>query len=179
MSDDYTPPRYVAILDETKIALALGLKPEQVLKEFKDARVISRFSEYWAGRLYEYKKIENSNNESYDGIIEIRLLGHIHVSIKCLTQSGIKFQQSKYVGSGRTCDTKKLLASFKNVDFVIIIDITEFPVIKFVPITTKVLIQLVNTGLLTCSGYRKDAFYKQVFNSSSNEMIFEKFDLYK
>lgn len=179
MSKDYIPPQYMICLNKEKIAASLGLTVEQVIKEFKDARVISRFSEYWAGKLYDYEKIENSNNASYDGIIKNKLIGNIYISIKTLTNSGIRFQQSKYVGSGRSCDKKKLLDSFMGVDFVIVTDIINFPIIKFIPVKTDILIGLVKKDLLSCNGYKGNKFYKIIFKSTPEKVKFEDFNLYK
>jgi len=83
-----------------KIGDALCITENQVRDEFSDGRVISRFSEYWASRLYNFQKCKSSNEAGYDGTITLKLT-KIKVGVRSLTKSGIKFQQSKYIGSGR------------------------------------------------------------------------------
>jgi hypothetical protein len=165
-------------MNVNNIAQSLGLTDEQVMKEFKDARVISRFSEYWAGRMYDYIKVDNTNNASYDGIIQNKLLGDIKVSIKSLTKSGVHFQQSKFIGSGRICTNENLLQSLRDINFVIVVDIINFPSIKFIPISSEILINLVNQKLLSCNGYNENKFYKTIFNTNSEDIKFIEFNIY-
>ena len=63
---------YKLTFDCQRIADALWIHYADANKEFHDGRVVSRFSEYWAGKLYGFKKSNNSNQAAYDGTIESR-----------------------------------------------------------------------------------------------------------
>ena len=147
------------------------LKPDQVLKEFTDGRVISRFSEHWAAVLFEFEKSKNTNEKSTDGKIVHPLLGSIRIGVRSLTNSGIKFQDSKYIGSGRKCDDEALIESISKIDFEIVVDIIDFPQIYFVPINSKDLMDAFEAGKLTCNGLRRRLFYELFFNVTGPEEL--------
>ena len=113
-------------LDVNNLAKSLGISEEAVVKEFTDGRVISRFAEHWAARLYNFDKAVNSNQKGYDGVF-ITPLVNLRIGVRSLTKSGIKFQDSKYIGSGRNCNTENLIESVNSFDVEIVVDIIEFP----------------------------------------------------
>ena len=96
-----------------------------------------------------------------------------------MTNSGIRFQQSKYIGSGRTCNKELLLKSLDDVDFIIIVDIINFPQIKFIPVPSSTIIGLINNDSLTHNGYRENSFYSNIFKMAPNDVVFEYYELYK
>lgn len=152
---------YTIELNVEEIARALWLEPLQVKKEFRDGRVTSRFSEYWAGKLYGFEKEENPNKTGYDGTIDTcsPLIGKVPVGVRSLTGSGIKFQLSKHIGSGRKCVKENLLDSLSLIEFEIVVDITEIPKVLFVPVKSSTLIKLCVEDVLTCNGFNKKKFY--------------------
>jgi len=159
------------------VSKALHIPEEAVIKEFRDGRVTSRFSEYWAAELYNFKKNNNTNKAAYDGTIEHPLLGSFCIGVRSLTKSGIKFQQSKYIGSGRKCTQKDLLLSLTNIDFELIIDIIDFPIIYFIPVDGNILINLIKEKKLTPSGYNRQNFYKFIFNCPIEKLNIENVNL--
>lgn len=175
----YQLPNYKLILDPTKLANALWITEEQAINEFKDGRVVSRFSEYWASRLYDFIKCENSNEAGYDGFIKHKLLGKIKIGVRSLTERGIKFQKSVYIGAGRKCDDEKLLESIEAVDFEIVVDTTEALTFTLMPVKTDILKSLVKDKLFGCSGLTKNKFYELVFKvKSTDEIKFTKIDAF-
>lgn len=168
-------PNYKLILNIEKIAKALWIPKEHAIHEFRDGRVISRFSEHWASKLYDFKKCDNSNEEGYDGFIEHKLLGKTKIGVRSLTKHGIKFQKSSDIGSGRDCDTEKLIKAIESVDFEIVIDITKSPTIILVPVKAVVLIDMIKNELLKCTGLSKNKFYKLIFGiNSTDDLYFNK-----
>ncbi len=161
----YQPPIVKIKFDPLKIAEPLWLTGEQVLEGFSDARVVSRFSEYWAAKVYGFVKCKNTNEAGYDGYIdsENTLQGVIAVAIRSIGKSGIKFQQSKFIGSGRKCTVEDLVDSLKHVDYEIVIDITSFPDVLMLPIKSDILLNFVRDGLLKPSGWSKNKFYTVLF----------------
>jgi len=145
--------------DAAAIAAALNISTEIVQKEFRDARVTSRFSEHWGAKLYDFAKHLNTNRAGTDGAVDVGELGAMEVSVKCLTRGGVKFQKSKYVGSGRKCTPADLLTSLAETSKVLVVDIRDFPTVCFVPVDTKDLMAAASAGLLTPSGWSDSKFF--------------------
>jgi hypothetical protein len=157
-----SPPRYRLTFDPRKLSNALWISPEAVLEEFRDGRVSSRFAEHWVAALYKVTKSENTNQPGHDGVISHPLTGEWRVSVKSLTKSGVKFQHSRYVGSGRGCTVTDLRRSLEDADFVIAVDIRDFPVVRTVPVGQRALLDLVDAQCLTPTGLRPAEFYRQL-----------------
>ena len=138
---------------------ALKIAPDETVTAFQDGRGAWPFSEIWGEHLYEFIKHCNTNNPVSDGAIALEHLRDVNVSIKALTKSGIKFQQSKYVGYGRKTDQEGLIASIEACDRIIVVNITEFPTVRFIPIDAPRLVGAAYRGTLTTSCWRKPAFY--------------------
>lgn len=145
--------------DPVKIAEALKITPDEVVDALRDGRGAWPFSEIWGERLYEFIKHSNTNNPVSDGAIALEQLRDVNVSIKALTKSTIKFQQSKYVGYGRKTDQTGLIASIEACDRIIVVDITEFPTVRFIPIDATRLVGAAYKHTLTTSGWKKNQFY--------------------
>lgn len=118
--------------DTKELASALLLKEENVLKAFRDGRVVSRFSEHWGAMIFCYDKHEDTNTKFSDGAVPAGDLGDLGISVKSLTESGVKFQLSRDTGSGRSCSQKDLVEALRAVTFVVVVDVTEFPLVKFI-----------------------------------------------
>jgi len=145
--------------DIQKISESLLITSENVCTIFSDGRSCSRFNEDWASKLYTFEKCESSNNYGFDGWFFHPLLGKQSVSIRSLTKSGVKFQLSKYIGSGRKCDVEDLIKSLRACDFEIVVDICQFPVVQFCPVTSHELLEFVKNGKLGIGGWRQKQFY--------------------
>tara|TARA_B100002003_G_scaffold249527_2_gene286089 strand:- start:2101 stop:2625 length:525 start_codon:yes stop_codon:yes gene_type:complete len=145
--------------DASEIAAALKVTVEDAISAFQDGRGAWPFSEIWGERLYEFIKHSNTNNPLSDGAIALEQLRNVEVSVKALTKGTLKFQQSKFVGYGRATDQQGLISSIEACDRIIVVDITEFPLVRFVPIDATRLVSAAHKGRLTTSGWRKVAFY--------------------
>lgn len=154
--------KFVIKLDPNKVGKAMWITPGQAERELHDGRVISRFSEYWASKIYGFEKASNTNEAGCDGYIKSGslLVADKAVGVRSLTKStGVKFQQSKFIGSGRDCSADDLLLSLLEVEFEIVVDITEAPTIAFIPVKTETLLDLHEKEILTCNGLPKRKFY--------------------
>jgi len=167
---NYAPPNFKIIFDSKKIAESLWITDQQALKEFKDGRVISRFSEYWTGKLYHFVKSINTNSAGFDGTISHPLFDQLFIGVRSLTKAGIKFQQSKFIGSGRRCNQSDLIQSVYYIDFEIVVDIIDFPCVIFSVVHADKLIRLINQGDLTSSGLNRQNYYKKMFNTTHNRL---------
>lgn len=104
-----------------------------------------------------------------DGAVALGQLRDANVSVKALTQGKVKFQQSKYVGYKRGTDKSGLVASIEASDRVVVVDITEFPTVRFLPIDSTRLVSAAHTGRLTVNGWSKAKLYnwlEEVYNLS-------------
>jgi hypothetical protein len=145
----------VVEFDAAAIAAALKLDEHQVVAALRDGRGAWPFSELWGERLFEFVKHSNTNQPSSDGAVALEQLRNVNVSVKALTKAGIKFQQSKYVGYGRKTTTDDLIASVEACDRVIVVDIAEFPKVRFIPIDGTRLVSAAHKGKLTANGWSK------------------------
>jgi hypothetical protein len=141
--------------DLEAIAAALRIDQQEVIDAFGDGRGAWPFSEYWGKSLYRFVKHLNTNTPLSDGIVALRQLGDFRISVKALSANGVKFQQSKDVGFGRTSTKEGLLASLEACDRVIVVDITQFPEVEFLPLETTRLVSAVHNGLLTVNGWKR------------------------
>ena len=141
------------------LAAALKLTEEQVQAALRDGRGAWPFSELWGEKLFEFVKHANSNQPTSDGAVALEQLRNVNVSIKALTSAGVKFQQSKFVGSNRKGTKADLVASVEACDRAIVVDITEFPSVRFIPIDGTRLVSAVHTGSLGLNGWKKTKVY--------------------
>jgi len=142
------------------VAHALKIPEDVVVHEFKDGRVASRFTEHWAAQVFAFKKSENTNAPQ-DGKIELQHLPESgNISVKTLTEHGVKFQRSRNIGSGRVCTIDDLVEAVKSADLYIVADVTEFPSVKLVPVRSTIILGWVYDGFLTPAGIRAKEFYR-------------------
>lgn len=148
------------VFDVDAIAAGLKLVPDQVVTALRDGRGAWPFSEFWGERLYEFVKHSNTNEPSSDGAVALDQLRNVNVSVKALSKAGVKFQQSKFVGSGRRTTKADLIASVESCDRVVVVDITEFPVVRFIPIDGTRLVSAVHTDELGIAGWKRSKLSK-------------------
>jgi hypothetical protein len=172
--------------DITAIASSLEISTDAVLKEFKDGRVISRFTEHWCAELYNFVKNDSSDAEGFDGFIpSTGGLGNQKIAVRTLTARGIKFQQSKYIGSGRQCTQDNLIESLQKADYELVVDCTDFPIVLFIPIKTSDLIILAmkdgkkGVKILNPRGLSASDFYMTFFGQPKYKITFDNPDLAK
>ncbi len=153
-------PAYSIKLNEEQLASALMLTIADIRSCFSDGRVASRFVEHWAERMFGVIKYLNTNHQSSDGYYELADGSKIEVSIRTLTDNGIRFQDSKFMGVGRSCSVSDLKASIRRADQWIVFDITPFPLIRAMKIKCSVLEHWIDMGELTPSGLSYSSFCK-------------------
>ncbi|HZO97033.1 MAG TPA: hypothetical protein VFB42_06640 [Gaiellaceae bacterium] len=142
-----------------EVAHALWVDEDAALKELADGRVSSRWAEHWGARVGNILKSTNSNEPGYDLSAVVSDMP-IRVSNKCLTKSGVKFQDSRFVGSGRNCTLDDLKQSLDDNDLVQVVDITEVPKIRLVTVRARDLREEADSGNLTPSGWKREKFYE-------------------
>ncbi len=140
------------------IAAALKLTPHDVIEKFRDPRITSWFAEIWGERLFGYKKHLNSNYAGSDGAIQLGDMGRFDISVRCFNTNGVKFQKSKFIGSGRRATPDDLIESIESVERYVLVDLRQFPLLRFYPIDSKALLRLIRLGKLTASGITTRAF---------------------
>jgi hypothetical protein len=146
-------------INTEELSKILLISQDNIINIFKDGRNFSKFSEHWCSELYKIQLSKNNNQEGFDGVLEN---SNKKVSIKTLSKNGIKFQKSKYIGSGRFCEIKDLIESIKCVDLYIICDNTNFPIINFISLSSDYLINCVKNNILNQNGWNLKQFYTNI-----------------
>jgi hypothetical protein len=161
-------------LDE--IRTALRISTGDALAKFRDPRITSWFAEIWGERLFGYKKHLNSNHPGSDARIDLGTMGRFDISVRCFNKGSIKFQKSKHIGSGRHATQDDLYQAIESVERVVIVDLRQFPRLRFFPIDSKSLLRLIRLEKLTTSGItpnRFDAWIADAFETRVVEITLE------
>ena len=137
---------------------ALGISRDEALEKFRDPRITSWFAEIWGERLFGYRKHLNPNHPGSDGAIALGAIGRFDISVRCFNRGAIKFQKSKHIGSGRSASAEDLVAAVESVERVVVVDLREFPRLRFFPIDSKALLRLIRLGRLTVRGITPGRF---------------------
>lgn len=154
-------------LSLAELSRALRIAPDDAIAKFRDPRVTSWFAEIWGERLFGYKKHISSNHPGSDAAINLGTMGRFDIGVRCFYGSTIKFQKSKFIGSGRSATPEDLIASIESVERYVLVDLRNFPAMRFVPLDSKALLRLIRQGKLTVSGIspkRFDAWLAEVFD---------------
>jgi len=153
-------------LSLVELGAALKISPKDVVAKFRDPGVTSWFAEIWGERLFGYKKHLSSNHPGSDAAINLGTMGRFDIGVRCFYGSTIKFQKSKFIGSGRSATPEDLISSIESVERYVLVDLRSFPSMRFVPLDSKALLRLIRQGKLTVSGIspkRFDAWLADVF----------------
>lgn len=156
-----------AELSVPAIAAALGLTPDEVVRKFRDPRITSWFAEIWGERMFSYKTHSSSNHPGSDARVEMGALGRFEISVRSFNTNSIKFQKSRHIGSGRSATQDDLIAAIEEVERIVVVDLRRFPVLRFVPLDSKLLLRLIRQGKLTASGItprRFDTWLAETFD---------------
>lgn len=144
------------------IAKLLGMSVDKVKKRFIDGRVASPWAEEKAEEMIPcFQCHEDFNVPGSDGT----LLANI-VAVRCLTKStGVKFQDSKYIGFRRPCSQENLLDSIRGVDNFIVVDVVDPDCWRFILLSSETVYNWAQTETtrsfeLTPSGLKKEKFDK-------------------
>ena len=80
------------------------------------------------------------------------------VEVRGLAKTGVKFQYSGDIGSGRSCDAEKLGGSLSRTDTYYISDLTDAPTIHVYRVPAYIVNNWFEEGNLTVSGLSHDKF---------------------
>src|ERR1700712_4493672 len=108
-----TVVRSTMSLDE--IARALRVSAADALEKFKDPRVGSWFAEIWGETLFGFRRHSSSNYPGSDARLTLGAIGRFEISVRCFNRGSIKFQKSKFIGSGRSASPSDLIESVEAV----------------------------------------------------------------
>src|SRR3546814_18649231 len=108
------------------ISDALRISPDDVIVKFQDARVTSWFAEIWGERLFNYTKHASANHAGSDAAIALDDIGRFVIGVRCFFRSTLKFQKSKFIGSGLSATMAELIASFTVVKRHFFLDLRGF-----------------------------------------------------
>ena len=156
-------------LDE--ISRALRITPEDALAKFRDPRVTSWFAEIWGETLFGYKKHLSSNHPGSDAALNLGSLGRFDIAVRCFYGSTIKFQKSKFIGSGRSATPEDLSESIERVERYVVVDLRQFPRMRFVPLDSKALMRKVRLGTLTTAGISPKRFDSWLLENFESETV--------
>lgn len=149
---------YRIILDMPAVADAMWVDEEVADRVMRDGRVASRWGEHWGARVGGLTQTTNTNEPWRDGIAVVSS-ADISVSNKTLTTAGVKFQASRFTGSGRNCTVDDLLESLDGTELVHVVDITDVPIVDILTVHTRNLRKEVAAGRLGVNGWKKEKFY--------------------
>ena len=155
-----------AELDIESLRQSLGLTYDEVVEKFSDARVTSWFAEIWGERIFGYGRHLSANHPGSDGAVAFGEFGQIKVGVRCFRRNTLKFQKSVDIGAGRSSSKERLKQALMEVDRYVIVDLRFIPKLRFLPLDTKYLIDLVSDDRLTISGIspsRFDVWLEQQF----------------
>lgn len=155
------------------ISKALRITPEEAVAKFQDARITSWFAEIWGERLFNYTKHLSANHPGSDAAIALGDIGRFDIGVRCFFRNTIKFQKSKFIGSGRSATMDDLISSIEDVERYVIVDLRQFPQLDFYPLDTKALLRLVREGKLKTNGIspaRFDAWVAESFDVTVKEI---------
>jgi len=155
------------------ISKALRITPEEAVAKFQDARITSWFAEIWGERLFNYTKHPSANHPGSDAAIALGDIGRFDIGVRCFFRNKIKFQKSKFIGSGRRATMADLISSIEDVERYVIVDLRQFPQLDFYPLDTKALLRLVREGKLKTNGIspaRFDAWVAESFDVTVKEI---------
>lgn len=154
--------------------MRFGSAPKTPSPNFQDARVTSWFAEIWGERLFNYTKHASANQAGSDAAIAVGNIGRFDIGVRCFFKNTLKFQKSKFIGSGRSATTDDLIASLEDVERYVIVDLRGFPTLHFYPLDTKALLRLVRDGKLTVNGIspaRFDAWVNETFEVTIKDFV--------
>jgi hypothetical protein len=141
-----------------QIARALRIAEIDAIEKFKDPRVASWFAEIWGETLFGYRRHPSSNHPGSDAELSLGAIGRFDISVRCFNNGNIKFQKSKFIGSGRKGTPDDLIKSVEDVERVVIVDLRDFPGLSFYPVDSKAVLRLIRTGGLTNNGLTPKRF---------------------
>ena len=124
----------------------------------RDPRVVSWFAEIWGETLFGFRRHPSSNHPGSDASLVLGAIGRFDISVRCFNKGNVKFQKSKFIGSGRKGTMDDLIDSVETVERIVIVDLRGFPQLDFYPIDSKVVLKRIREGQLTLTGLTPKRF---------------------
>jgi hypothetical protein len=87
---------------------------------------------------------------------------NVAIAVKTLTKQGVRFQDSIYIGGGRSCSPADLMESLNRHELFIVGDTTKAPTFVITPVHSKYLRKEASAGRLTPSGWTAADFERFV-----------------
>lgn len=125
-------------LDIKSICRGFQISEEDAVEIYSDARMLTKLGEKWAAQIFKMKEA-GADCKGYD-----LSKGKKLVSVKSLTRRGANISSSVYQGAGRSGTYEQIREDFLKNDELIIVDIREFPIIKFMKFDTNLLMEWVD-----------------------------------
>lgn len=154
-----------------------GIKESQTDSYLRDGRHASTLAEYMSENMEWQIQGCPAHFVAYGGCVkgtDGRLLTEDNrsgqASVKTIAKTGIKFQMSKYVGSGRSCSRQDLLESIGFVNYYIVCDVTSSKGWTFYQVLADDLKKAVELYELDTDGWSQQQFlnwYNRLYPSNS------------
>lgn len=148
--------------DLDKLSEALHMPSYIVREVFRDGRVAWRFAEHWAQDGFCVTRHKSNTHISTDAFVPLHGDDRVEYAIRTLTKGGIKFQDSRYYGTGRSCNLATLKECVRRSDRWIVVDITAFPVVKSYKLKSSMLDNWIDMGDLNVNGVSYDRFFQLI-----------------
>jgi hypothetical protein len=103
--------------------------------------------------------------DALESAIAMGDIGRFDISVRCFNTNGIKFQKSKFIGSGRKATLDDLIESVESVERYVLVDLRQFPLLSFYPIDSKALLRLIRKGKLNVTGIGQARFDQWIADS--------------
>ncbi len=113
------------------------IKNEDIYEIFKDGRITGLLAEYFIESEFSNINRVRNENSSLDVIDDKGL----KCEIKVFTKNGVSFLPSNQKGEGRKFDKEKYHLRVQNIDYFIIVDISQLPVMKIASIKSSAVLK--------------------------------------
>lgn len=117
-----------------------------------------------ASQLYDFRR--SRHNHAIDGT---HIGSGATVAVRCLTERGICLRKSIHMGGGREGTLPLLREFFATFDYLVAVDISLFPTVRFIPVDTVEVIRLIDRKLIGCGNITRARFY-QLFQVPNKAM---------
>lgn len=101
--------------------------------------MLTKLGEKWAANIFNLREA-GADCKGYD-----LYRGNKLVSVKALTQRGSNVSSSVYQGAGRAGTYEQIREDFVKNDELIIVDIRDFPIIKFIKLDVSLVLEWIDS----------------------------------
>lgn len=154
---------YEILCKSDLIAAGFLLPEEDILEIFQDARMLTKLNERWSAYLYSYEEV-GADCKGHDLVC-----GDKRISVKSITNSGSNVSDSSFQGAGRSGTYQEIRTCFMKNDEIIIVDNRQFPLMRFCRLTTKQVMEWIDSGKWTTNKINP----KRTGRKSNNQPMFK------